>query len=64
MGDLECAGILELMKLSEFKQALRETNVLVAPHHGRESGCCDEMFEFCKPYYVVISDKGYMHDTY
>tara|TARA_R110000868_G_scaffold122877_2_gene325779 strand:- start:13013 stop:13816 length:804 start_codon:yes stop_codon:yes gene_type:complete len=63
MGDLECAGTLELLKREDFRQALRETHVLVAPHHGRESGCCEEMFEFCSPYYVVISDKGYMHST-
>jgi beta-lactamase superfamily II metal-dependent hydrolase len=62
-GDLECAGWLELLKRDDFKQALRETSVLVAPHHGRDSGCCEELFQYCKPFYIVISDRGYMYDT-
>ncbi|MER9266081.1 hypothetical protein NKI63_16140 [Mesorhizobium sp. M0410] len=62
-GDLERAGWLKLLELEDFRQALRDTNVLVASHHGRENGCCEEIFEYCKPYYVVISDKGYMYDT-
>lgn len=62
-GDLERAGWLALLKNESFKQALRDTSVLVASHHGRDNGCCEEIFEYCKPYYVVISDKGYMYDT-
>lgn len=62
-GDLEREGWLKLLEEGRFRQALRNTNVLVASHHGRESGCCEEIFEYCKPHYVVISDKGYMHDT-
>jgi beta-lactamase superfamily II metal-dependent hydrolase len=62
-GDLERAGWLELLKQEDFKQALRDTQVLVASHHGRENGCCEEIFQYCSPFYVVISDKGYMYDT-
>jgi beta-lactamase superfamily II metal-dependent hydrolase len=62
-GDLEKAGWLELLKREDFKQALRDTQVLVASHHGRENGCCGEIFHYCSPFYVVISDKGYMYDT-
>lgn len=63
-GDIEKAGWLKLLeKEPGFKEALRKTRVLVASHHGRRSGCCDEIFEFCRPHYVVISDKGYAHDT-
>ncbi len=62
-GDLERAGWLELLKETSFQQALRDTSVFVASHHGRENGCCDEVFDYCKPYYVIISDKGYMHET-
>jgi len=62
-GDLERAGWLALLRQPSFQQALRETNVLVASHHGRQSGCCEEVFKLCNPFYVVISDKGYMHDT-
>ena len=62
-GDLEKDGWLALLGQENFKQALRDTNVLIASHHGRENGCCQEIFQFCKPYYIVISDKGYMYDT-
>lgn len=62
-GDLERAGWLKLLEDAKFQQALRDTHVFVASHHGREGGCCEEIFQFCQPYYVVISDKGYMHDT-
>ena len=62
-GDLEHAGWLDLLEKESFQAALRNTHVLVASHHGRESGCCKDVFEFCKSYYVVISDKGYVHDT-
>jgi beta-lactamase superfamily II metal-dependent hydrolase len=63
-GDLEKAGFLELLKDEAFKQALRETNVYVASHHGRENGCCEETVPFLQSvYYVVISDKGYQYDT-
>ena len=62
-GDLETEGWLELLKQQRFKDMLAQVDVLVASHHGRLSGCCDDIFEFFKPYYVVISDKGYAHDT-
>lgn len=62
-GDIETGGWLELLDNQAFQNALRNTQVLVASHHGRESGICEEIFEFCKPFYVVISDRGYMYDT-
>lgn len=63
-GDLEKAGFVELLKNDAFKQALRETNVYIASHHGRENGCCEEIVPYlANAYYVVISDKGYQYDT-
>lgn len=63
-GDLENAGWLELLKQPEFKFALNSVNVLMAPHHGRESGCCKEAMELMNNlFYVVISDRGYQYDT-
>ena len=63
-GDLEKAGFLELLKNDGFKQGLRETNVYVASHHGRENGCCEETVAHLQNvFYVVISDKGYQYDT-
>jgi beta-lactamase superfamily II metal-dependent hydrolase len=63
-GDLEKQGFLELLKLDTFKQALRDTNVYVASHHGRDNGCCEEIVPYlANVFYVVISDKGYQYDT-
>lgn len=63
-GDLEIAGFQELLKNAEFRKALSETRIFMAPHHGREGGCCEEAVPFLKNVnYVVISDKGYKHDT-
>lgn len=62
-GDLEKAGWMALLHREDFRAALQRTSILVASHHGRENGCCEEIFAYCKPYYVVISDKGYMYDT-
>ena len=62
-GDLEKEGWREHLKNPAFVQQLRATTVLVASHHGRESGYCEEIFEFCRPSAVVISDKSVVHDT-
>lgn len=63
-GDLEKAGFAALLKDTSFRQALSETNVYIAPHHGRAGGCSDEVAALLtNVYYVVISDKGYAHET-
>lgn len=62
-GDLEEDGWLALMKRTDFRQALVETDLLIASHHGREDGCCEDIFEFCKPQFVVIADKPLVHET-
>jgi beta-lactamase superfamily II metal-dependent hydrolase len=62
-GDLEGAGWRSSMTTPGFIAVLRDTSVLVASHHGRQNGWCDELRRYCNPYYVVISDKGYMYDS-
>lgn len=63
-GDMECAGFEALLGNRDFRVALGMTNVFVAPHHGRESGCYEELVPYLpNVFYVVISDKGYMHET-
>jgi beta-lactamase superfamily II metal-dependent hydrolase len=63
-GDLEKPGFSGLLKDSGFRQALQSTNVYIASHHGRESGCSDEVAALLtNVFYVVISDKGYEHET-
>ena len=64
-GDLETDGWLALLENQAFRQTIARTKVLIASHHGRENGISEELFYNygCEPFYVVISDKGYMYDT-
>jgi beta-lactamase superfamily II metal-dependent hydrolase len=65
-GDLETKGWLALLERNaRFRQVVKDLDVLVASHHGRESGICNDLFDKhgCHPYWVLISDKGYMYDT-
>ena len=62
-GDLEKAGWRELLKYKAFRNELKRVTVLVAAHHGRENGCCDEVFNFCSPRIVIISDARKQYDT-
>lgn len=62
-GDIEGAGWRALLPDPSFQQVLRETRVLIASHHGRESGWCEELRPYLNPHYVVISDQGYQYAT-
>lgn len=64
-GDMEVAGWKNLLKDPAFIQAIGEVNVFVASHHGRENGCCEELFSKTglKPAIAVISDSGIEHAT-
>jgi beta-lactamase superfamily II metal-dependent hydrolase len=62
-GDLERPGWLALLGRDEFCAELAGTNVLMASHHGRKSGFCDEIFDYFTPDCVVISDKPIVHTT-
>lgn len=57
-GDLERQGWLKLLEKEEFRYWLQRTSVLVASHHGRESGFCEEIFQHCSLNLVIISDKS------
>lgn len=62
-GDLEKAGWEALLQRADFRAELIDTNVLVASHHGRESGYCADIFKYFTPSVVVISDKPIEHET-
>jgi beta-lactamase superfamily II metal-dependent hydrolase len=58
-GDMEKAGFNNLLKgYVPFSDMLKRTHVLMASHHGRRNGICEDMFDVygCKPVLVVISD--------
>lgn len=62
-GDLEVNGWLALLDDEEFRAELAGVTILVASHHGRENGYCPEVFDYCSPRAVVMSDKAVQHDT-
>lgn len=65
-GDLETRGWNTLLaRNAAFRNVVAKTQVLVASHHGRENGICPDLFSRygCSPFWIVISDKGYAHDT-
>jgi beta-lactamase superfamily II metal-dependent hydrolase len=62
-GDLEKPGWRALLEDYSFRNALRKVNVFVASHHGRESGYCEDVFRYCSPDIVVISDTSIQYQT-
>ena len=55
-GDNESASWEELLGQPLFRSAIAGTDVLVAAHHGRESGFHRPLFEHFKPRITLISD--------
>jgi beta-lactamase superfamily II metal-dependent hydrolase len=62
-GDIEEAGWLKLIQNAEVQRELQGTHVFFASHHGREGGYCRQVFDFCRPHVVVISDGAKQHAT-
>lgn len=62
-GDLEASGWKALLQTPVIQQELRKVTVLVASHHGRENGCCPEIFNYCTPQAVIISDASVQYAT-
>jgi beta-lactamase superfamily II metal-dependent hydrolase len=57
-GDLEKSGWLKHLESESFRGLLARTDIFVASHHGRDNGYCEEVFKYCKPHLVIVSDKG------
>ena len=62
-GDLERAGWRALLQNPHVRDLLKRVDVFVASHHGRESGYCSEVFDYCRPRLIVMSDGPIKHDT-
>ena len=55
-GDNESPSWGELLANQTFTAAITNTHVLVAPHHGRESGFHTALFDHISPVITIISD--------
>ena len=61
-GDNDEESWTELLRQNGFKRAIADTDILVAPHHGLESGYCQGLFEHIHPKLVIIPN-GRFTDT-
>lgn len=61
-GDNEPPSWKELLGKTSFVNAIKGADVLLAPHHGRDSGFHKELFSYFSPYLTIISD-GRFCDT-
>jgi competence protein ComEC len=55
-GDNESESWENLLRQNTFRQAIKGTDILVAAHHGTESGYCAALLEHIRPKLVVISN--------
>ncbi len=58
-GDNEFASLDILMKQNDFREAIRNCDVLIAPHHGRESAYHSDFMRLANPRITIISDGSY-----
>ena len=61
-GDNEACSFEELMKRDTFKTAVKDADILLAPHHGRENGYNNDFVNLVNPRLTVVSD-GRICDT-
>ncbi len=57
-SDLETEGWRALLKCKDFRDRLRRVNIFVASNHGREDGYCPEVFDYCRPELIIISNES------
>lgn len=66
-GDILKSGLEILMEDSSVRNSVADADVLIAPHHGRESSYLPEFVNLVDPQMVLISDKsdnGHNHSAY
>lgn len=61
-GDNEYKSLEELMKREEFKNAIKNCDILMAPHHGRQSAYHSGFVQHANPRITIVSD-GSICDT-
>jgi competence protein ComEC len=61
-GDNESPSWNELLDKRGFRKAIRDADILLAPHHGREDGFHSDLFDYFTPKLTIVSD-GRFGDT-
>jgi len=62
-GDMENRSWELMLFKDKVQDWLMQTDILIAPHHGRYNGYHEGIFDFCQPSCVIFSDKEIVHDT-
>ncbi|MDD4282541.1 MAG: MBL fold metallo-hydrolase [Bacilli bacterium] len=47
----------------EVKDKIKDADILIAPHHGRDTEFCKDFYDCVNPQLTVISDKKIEHDS-
>jgi len=62
-GDLEEKSWDLMLNKTNVQKWLFKTKILMASHHGRANGYNRRIFDFCKPFCIIFSDKEIVHGT-
>lgn len=63
-GDNEKCSFEELLRNQEFKIAVKDADILLAPHHGRESGYNEDFVNLVNPCLTIVSDGRFCDTSY
>lgn len=55
-GNLKTEGWRGLLRNPKFRDRLGQVNLFVASNHGQEDGYCPEVFNYCSPDPIIISN--------
>lgn len=62
-GDNESASWNELLQNEEFVDAIKDADIYLASHHGRESGYHDEIINIINPRLTIVSDSRFHENS-
>ena len=65
-GDMECSGFNHLLRNhAGIREEVPKVEYFIAPHHGRESGICPDLFDVygMSPKLTIISDDYVQYDS-
>jgi hypothetical protein len=62
-GDLTTPAWDKHLLNQNVRTLLSNTDIFVASHHGREDGFNENVFKYCKPEVIILSDKDIIHTT-
>jgi len=63
-GDNEGCSLNGLMDKNHFKRNVKNSDVLLAPHHGRRDGYNSDFVSLVNPLLTVVSDGAYSDTSY